>query len=116
MGEFTLQPRLKAGLWVKAWLRRCQVEGAFAAVVHKGDEDAGAVILIINYLNGTAMALGQVTQMDGSRAWRLLLGEDPVPEAEVTALVARERDRDRDLWVIEVEDPEGRTFLDEVIL
>lgn len=116
MGEFTLQPRLKAGIWVKAWLRRAQVEGAFAAVVHKGDADAGAVILVINHLNGTAMALGQVTQMDGTRAWRRLLGEAPVPEAEVTALIARERGRDRDLWVLEVEDRQGHTFVDDPVV
>ncbi|MGB0920457.1 MAG: DUF1491 family protein [Alphaproteobacteria bacterium] len=113
---FRLQPRLKAGIWVKAWLRRTQVEGAFAAVVHKGDEDAGAVIIVINYLDGTAMALGQATQLDGSRGWRRLLGADPVPEREVSALIVRERSRDRDIWVVEVEDRQGRAFIDEVIL
>jgi hypothetical protein len=35
--------RLKSELWVKAYLRRCQHEGAFAVLVRRGDEDAGAI-------------------------------------------------------------------------
>jgi hypothetical protein len=35
------------------------------------------------------------------------------PEAEVDATLRRQRDRDPDLWVIEVEDRQGRTLLDQ---
>jgi hypothetical protein len=34
-------------------------------------------------------------------------------EAEVAATVARQRKFDPDLWVIEIEDRQGRTLLDE---
>jgi len=34
-------------------------------------------------------------------------------EADVDALLARQKARDRDLWVIELEDRQGRTLLDE---
>jgi hypothetical protein len=35
------------------------------------------------------------------------------PEGDVDALIVRERDMDRDIWVIEVEDRAGRHFLDD---
>ena len=36
-------------------------------------------------------------------------------EAEVDGLIARRRKADRDLWVIEIEDREGRHFLTETV-
>ena len=35
------------------------------------------------------------------------------PEPEVDALLKRQRARDPDLWIIEVEDRQGRTLLDQ---
>ncbi len=40
--------RLKSGIWVAAYLRRCNIEGAFAAVRRHGAEEAGAVFIKIN--------------------------------------------------------------------
>lgn len=116
LGDYVLQPRLKAGIWVAAWLRRVQGEGAFGAVVHRGDEDAGAVLLVINTLDGKAKVLGQITGMDGARAWRALTGPDAVDERAAAELIARERGRDRDVWVIEVEDKAGRHFTDDPLI
>ena len=48
--------------------------------------------------------------MTGERVW-MTLAEGP--EGEVDAVLTRQRSRDRDLWVIEVEDREGRHLLDE---
>jgi hypothetical protein len=48
--------------------------------------------------------------MSGSRTWVVLAEGD---EAEVDAALRRQRDRDRDIWVIEVEDRQGRHLLDE---
>ena len=41
----TFVPRLKAGIFVRALIRRAEVAGASAFVVRKGAEEAGAVIL-----------------------------------------------------------------------
>jgi hypothetical protein len=48
--------------------------------------------------------------MTGGRAW-ILLAEGA--ESEVDALLSRTRLRDPDLWVIELEDRQGRTLLDQ---
>ncbi|MEC9311850.1 MAG: DUF1491 family protein, partial [Pseudomonadota bacterium] len=48
--------------------------------------------------------------MSGDRKW-VLLAEGP--EADVDASVRRQGEFDPDLWVIEVEDRQGRHLLDE---
>ena len=42
--------RLKSGIWVAAYLRRCAVEGVFAAVRRRGAEEAGGIFIKINRL------------------------------------------------------------------
>jgi hypothetical protein len=105
-----LEPRLRAGIWVAAYLARLRSEAVPAFVVHRGDEDAGAVLVVVSTLDGRSVARERSFDlMTGARAWITALeGTD----AEVAAHVARARARDPDLWVIEVEDREGRAFLD----
>ena len=51
--------RLKSGIWVAAYLRRCNVEGAFAAVRRRGAEEAGAIFIKINRLDGTGRCMAR---------------------------------------------------------
>lgn len=111
--------RLKSDIWVSAYLRRCQVEGVFAAVRRRGAEEAGAVFIIVNRLNGTATLYSPAPQSafdDARPAERLftpvLGGEKPVPEADVEARLAKEMRFDPDIWIVEMEDRAGRHFLD----
>lgn len=105
--------RLKSEIWVKAYIRRCAVEGAPAVVVNRGDEDAGAIFIKVARLDGTAdlygpAPAGLVERLD--REWMCV--REAVAEGDVDALLARERDMDRDIWIIEVEDRAGRHYLD----
>jgi hypothetical protein len=112
--------RLKTALWVAAYLRRCQVEGAFAVVRRRGAEEAGAVFVRISRLDGTSDLFGPAPQsafdaMGGAdRAFTLCLKERPAPDAAVETYLAREIKFDPDVWIVEVEDREGRNFLDVV--
>jgi hypothetical protein len=111
--------RLKSGIWVAAYLRRCQVEGAFAAVRRRGAEEAGAIFIKINRLDGTADLFGPAPQSDFAdaqptdRAFRPCLKQSPAPEAEAEAYLAREMRFDPDIWIVEIEDRQGRSFLDQ---
>lgn len=106
-----MTPRLTAGLWVSAYLTRLRLADIPAYVTAKGDAEAGAVVVKVALLDGTARAWERRSDlMSGARAW-FLLAEGP--ESEVDALVGRTRARDPDLWVIELEDRQGRTLLDE---
>lgn len=102
--------RLAAGLWVQAYLMRLQIETIPAYVVAHGDDTAGAILVKLSPLDGTAKLFQRIMAMDGSRPWDVLAEG---PEAEMDALVARQRQSDPDLWVIEVESRSGRHMLDE---
>lgn len=104
-------PRLTSGLWVSAYLTRLRLADIPAFVVRRGDDQAGAVVVKSSPLNGTARAFQRsFDPMTGARLW-VILAEGPEPEVDAT--LARARSRDPDLWLIEVEDRQGRTLLDE---
>src|SRR5258708_35627932 len=54
--------RLKSGIWVSAYLRRCNVEGVFAAVRRRGADEAGGIFIKINRLGGTGLLYGPAPQ------------------------------------------------------
>ena len=106
--------RLKSEIWVKAYLRRCAGDGAAAVVVHRGDSDAGVILIKIAHLNGLAdlygpAPAGMVDRLD--REWCPV--RTAAAESDIDALIQRELAMDRDAWVIEVEDRTGRHFLDD---
>ncbi len=103
--------RLTAGFWVSAYLRRLSLADIPAYVTARGDDTAGAVLVKSATLDGRASVHQRsVDFATGSRTWIVLTEGD---EAEVDAVIARQRGRDPDLWVIEVEDRAGRLLLDE---
>jgi len=104
-------PRLTSDLWVQAYLTRLRLVDIPAFVVAKGDATAGAVLVKLNPLDGSAQVFQRsLDLMTGARAW-VVLAEGS--EADVDASIARQRGFDPDLWVIEVEDRQGRHLLDE---
>ena len=110
-----MTPRLKAGFFVRALIRRAEVAGAQAYVVRKGAEEAGAVFLKISRLDGNCTVLNQALAGEGERVWARPLGES-CEEARASAYFERQIKYDPDLWIVEIEDREGRTFVDEKIV
>lgn len=108
-------PRLKAGIFVRALIRRVEVAGASAFIVAKGSEEAGAVILKVARLDGTVLVLNQVRMGDGRLVWARALG-DWTDEARAAGWCERQRSFDPDLWIVEIEDRQGRAFVDEEIV
>jgi len=113
--------RLKSAIWVSAYIRRCQVEGVFAAVRRRGAEEAGAIFIKVNRLDGTADVYGPAPQalfdeaQPADRAFSPALKAQPAPEADVEAYLVRQARFDPDVWIIESEDRAGRHFLDRVV-
>ncbi len=103
--------RLTASLWVSAYLTRLRLVDIPAFVTAHGDDTGGAVLIKLNTLDGRAVAKTRSFDLTtGGRAWVTLSEGD---EATVDAAIAKQRGFDPDLWVIEVEDRQGRDLLDE---
>jgi hypothetical protein len=101
MGE----PRLKAGLWVRAALRLADLGGRPGAVLRRGDEDAGGILAVLRGRGGLCV-LSQVRLPDGGAGWMRGTGADPVDDATVDSYVARQVGNDPDLWVVEFDAPD----------
>lgn len=107
--------RLTAEFWVKAHIRRCAVANVPAVVVRRGDATAGQVILKLNGFDAGCSVLVAGSSMDGGRVWRRATGAEPVSEADADAYIERQAGFDPDLWVLEIEDRDGRHFLEEPV-
>ena len=91
-------------------MRRCNVEGKYCTIAAKGAAEAGAVFIIINRLDGRFHLFGPAPgPAFDEKGDRRFVEELPFPatEADITALLARRKKFDSDLWVVEVEDRDG---------
>ena len=109
-----MTPRLKPGLYVRALIRRAEVEGAQAFVVRKGIEESGAIILKVNRLDGHVLLLTQARRGDGELVWARPLG-DWTDEERGRIYLDKQIGYDPDLWIVEIEDRQGRAFVVEPI-
>ena len=101
--------------WVQALIRRAELGGASAVVVRRGDAQAGAV-LVKTYAQAdrTARLYEEVVRGGGGeRAW--MQPKPQASESELDAYAERQARYDPDLWIVEVEDRQGRHFLTEPV-
>ena len=111
-----MMARLSSRIWVDALVRRVNVAGASAYVLQKGDEERGDVLVKVAKMDRTASLYTPTINMEGERVFLDLIVQGVGPdEIEIDAYVSRARERDGDLWVVEIEDREGRHFLTEKV-
>lgn len=99
------EARVKAGLWVRAALRMGNASGRYGAVLRRGDEDAGGVLVVLRGAEGLCV-LSQTRAAGGEPAWLRATGAAPVDQAAADAYVARQVRVDPDLWVVEFDSPD----------
>lgn len=105
-----MAPRLTADFWVAAYIARLQQAAIPVYVTRRGDPTAGAVAVKLATLDGRAALWRRMFDpMADTQTWTCMAEG---PEGEIDAALTRERSRDPDLWVIEVEDRQGRHLLD----
>ncbi len=106
--------RLRSDFWVSAYLRRCGVEGVDAALRKRGASEAGAIFVKVDHLDGTASLYGPAPQLflddTGERLFTPVL--QAVTPLDVEERMTRELRFDSDLWLVEIDDRQGRHFLD----
>jgi hypothetical protein len=103
-------PRLKTAIWVDAFLRQATINGQYGAVLHKGAEEAGSILLVVNHLDGNHDLLapppGPAYGENGTRRF-LKLNKSAMDWPSAAERIAKLRKSDPDLWVVEVEDRTG---------
>lgn len=85
-----------------------------AVLRRRGAAEAGAIFVKVDRLDGTASLYGPAPQLfvddSGERLFSMVL--NGVTPLDVEERVQKELRFDTDLWLVEVDDREGRHFLD----
>lgn len=110
-----MSARLTSDFWVSAYVRRCQLAGAYALVRRRGSAEAGAIFIVVDRLDRTNDLYGPAIQSEsddvrGRSFERLKEGVDGLTVEE---RLQKEMRFDPDLWIVVVEDREGRAHLEE---
>jgi hypothetical protein len=104
---------LKSEFWVKAYLKRLSLEGISGFVVRHGDDDAGELLIKISTLDGNAKLFQREYNLDtGYRIWNCTFSG---AEKDADTSIKTQSGFDPDLWILEIEDVQGRHFLDSTI-
>lgn len=107
---------MKAGVWVKAQIRTCDLNCIPAVISRRGDPDAGSVLLKLIRPGAGCEVFSQVRTGEGRLGWMRGTGAEPVPETDADAYIERQAKFDPDLWVVEIEDTAGSYQLDGEIV
>lgn len=106
---------LPSGILISALLKRVNDSGGIGMVRARGDAESGAILLLLNENNGQSKLMERALDPLG----RTILVEtgpsDPTDSAAREAYWRRRRDRDPDLWVVELDIPSAERFAAETI-
>ena len=94
-------------------VRRAQAQGDFAAVLRKGDDERGALLLVVSSRGQHIACLERVLALDGSYAWRVAGPKESASSAEVGDFLAKRARFDEDLWAIELDIADPERFIAE---
>jgi len=94
--------RLTSAVLASALLRRAEAEGGFGAVLAKGDSIAGAIGVILAEKGRRTRFLERSLQPDGTYAWQDSR-QSAESEADFQSFLARRRQSDPDLWILELD-------------
>jgi hypothetical protein len=103
--------RLTSAMLVSAMMRRVSQAGGMATVLHKGEHDAGAILLICMEKGVVQSVRERVLGMSGDYVWTAV---GPESVTDVDPYLDRRRNRDPDLWLIELDIAEAERFAAEL--
>ncbi len=108
--------RLRTDFWVAALRRRAEQAGAYVSIARRGADEAGAVFILVDRRDGAFDLYGPAAQSvfdeerPVDRLFSLLATE--APQDAVQARIDQEMRFDPDLWLIDIEDKQGRAFVE----
>ncbi len=102
--------RIASGLLANSLIRSAYAVGGNAAVLAKGDATSGAILLITAEKGVVRGLWERIYDRDGRSFWAPKSVEVIENKQETDDYIARERARDPDMWVIELDVPNVERF------
>ena len=100
--------RLKTEIIVAAELKRAQSLGLFATILHRGDENAGQIYIVLNGNNAEFILIGPPfgasIDDEGRKLWHFPLDELPISQLRLDEYLGKIQKFDRDIYILEIED------------
>ncbi|HEY0269408.1 MAG TPA: DUF1491 family protein [Sphingomonas sp.] len=110
-----MSARLAAGIEVSALIRRVNSLGGNAAVLARGDAEAGAILLLLAERGIPFGLFERALDQRGDYGWRRA-GSGNIDDLQgFNQYIARRRAIDGDLWVVELDIPGVERFAAEMI-
>lgn len=103
--------RLPAHLEVAGLIRSVEAAGGFAAVLSKGERDAGTIMVVITENDRNSKIYERMPQLDGTRKWTCSKSQDPENKHEFSEYLERRGSQDPDLWIVELDIAHGERFI-----
>jgi hypothetical protein len=108
-----MTPRLTSRMTIDALFRRVRAEGGFATVIARGDETAGAILLLCRARGGVTSLQERTADHNGEYRWTPCGPQDAGADSERDSYIQRRRAREPDLWLIELDIPDPERFIAE---
>jgi hypothetical protein len=106
-----MDSRLPAHLEVSALVRLTEAEGGFAAVLAKGEREAGTILVVLTENGANSRVYERMPQLDGSREWQCARVQDTENKEEFQDYLNRRKAQDRDLWIVELDIANGERLI-----
>ena len=106
------ESRIPAHLEVSGLIRAVGAAGGFATVIAKGERDAGTLLVVCCGRDRLSAAYERMPQPDGRRRWALSRKQDVENPADFGEYLDRRKAQDSDLWIVELDVPDGERFID----
>ena len=103
--------RLPAHLEVSGLLRQVSAAGGFAAILHKGEREAGTIVVVCAENGANRRVFERMPSASGDRKWTLSQSEDIENKSLIDDYLTRRQAQDPDLWVIELDIANGERFI-----
>lgn len=105
------EPRLAASLEASALLARARDEGGFGTILRRGDAERGSLMLVLAERGSSRFLLQRMLRRTGDYAWE---AREIADSESLEQQLARARERDPDLWLIELDVPSAERFIAEM--
>jgi len=105
--------RLPASVEATGLIRRAEGEGDFATVLRKGDEERGALLLVIANRGQHVACLERIMSLDHDYRWQTVGPGAGAGSAEIAEFLAKRQRIDPDSWLIELDVAQPERFIAE---
>ncbi len=105
--------QITSEIWVAAYRKLLERQGIPIFINRTGDKTAGVILVKVSKMDGLASLYHNVLQLTGQREWSEYCSDT---EERINQIIKKQCLFDQDVWILEIEDPKGRHFLDDFSL